>query len=205
MQLDRSRFLLLTSALAAATAVSFTAGLGGCSKSDSATDAGAASDASTADTSVADGGVDAADASTADATACLGDDGVGPNCDPNTDGGAKCSIACYSIASKLKHQVAVNAAECIDNHMDVAPTCEGGNAPCILAAFALACDDATADPYCAGVVASCADAGADGGAVTQSECVAVAKGLSAAGRTSLTTCLGNFDCDICFDQIKSAF
>jgi hypothetical protein len=203
MQLDRSRFLLLTSALAAATAVSFTAGLGGCSKADSTTDGGATTDATASDSSpVEDGSTDAADASTADASGCLTNDGLPPNCDPY-DGGAQCNYQCQAAARHFKNQVAVKAAACIDQNMNIAPTCEGGEPACVEAATAAACTDPAAAPFCAGFLASCADAG-DGGTITQAECLSIANGLSGGGRDYLTTCVASSDCRFCLDMLKTA-
>jgi hypothetical protein len=191
MQIDRSRFLFLTSALAATTAVSLSAGVGGCSKSDSTTDGGAVAetdasgvDASTSDSSVAD----AATADAADATACLGDDGLAPTCDP-TDGGTQCTLQCQSVGTYLKHQVAQKAAECIEANINVFPTCEGGSPACVVAATAAACDDPTADTFCTTFAPTCADAGVgpDGGVLSQADCVAFVKGLTGGGRARLTT------------------
>ena len=188
MQIDRARFLFLTTTLAATTALTFTGGLGGCSKTDTTTDGGGTeTDASNADSSVDSSIADASDASTGDATTCLDDDGVAPNCD-SFDGGAMCSVQCGSVSRHLKHQVAVKAAGCIDMNMNVSPTCEGGSPACVEAALASACDDPTAAPFCADFVPKCEDAGAgaDGGVFTQAECVTFVRGLNAGGRAALT-------------------
>ncbi len=204
MHLDRSRFLLLTSALAAGTAVCFTAGLGGCSKADSPPDGGAtATDSSSDSPVIEDGGTDAADGYTADASGCLTNDGPQPNCDP-FDGGAMCNYQCQGVVRHFKNQVAVKASACIDQNMNISPTCEGGAPACVEAATAAACADPAAVPFCAGFVASCADAG-DSGTVSQADCLSLANGLSEGGRTYLTTCLGNgSDCRSCVDLLKSA-
>jgi hypothetical protein len=199
MKIDRSRFLLLTGALSAAT-LGVVAGGAGCGTTTDAkggagtTDSGATDDAATSDGS--------ADASADAATACLGD--TAP--EVATDGGdagdcaaTSCATACTSYATNFKPGIAAAASACLLT----LPTCESADlTPCLDPALAKACTDATATTLCAQLVTGCnGDAGSDAGATdagdagttaatfNQASCEALVNGLSATGRTAFTSCI----------------
>src|SRR5438552_3609612 len=115
MNVDRARFLMLTTALSAATAVA--ASVGGCTVtssdaptpvitpgSDAATD-GAGYDAYYSDSSTEDGG------------ACLDDTGAAPSC---TGAQLGCDTVCNHYTGNFKTGVAREIASCIVK----LPSCE---------------------------------------------------------------------------------
>jgi hypothetical protein len=189
MKVDRSRFLLLTGALSAATLV---VGMGtGCSVKSAATDAGAATpdDGGTTDSaSTVDAGGDATP--TADAApACLGD--TAPATGPDAgDGGdcasTGCTTTCVALAANYRAGVAKAIGECLLT----LPMCESDTTPCVDAALGKACPDPAAATICAPLVSACASAVGDAGPVlSQSTCETVINGLNPTGRATFTSCI----------------
>ena len=225
MKIDRSRFLLLATALATGSAASactvtsttVTTDGGGAS----ATDATAATDGTVAATDsggdASPSGDAAADGGTAKETGASCDDtvvdGGTVNCDNavGTDAGLtgcgadpRANGFCSTIQANFKPQVAQNAIHCFE----VAPACEsvGG---CVVAAAAAACPDPTAPAFCQSVVTSCGDAGTpamgpDGGAF-EGACEQAASGLTGTGRATFKTCYaggGCADIEACIAQLS---
>ena len=186
MKIDRSRFLLLTSALSAVTLG--TMATGGCSSSatNAMTDAGVTPDsATTPESSTADSSVAVEDSSADGAAACLGDTA------PDRDGGFDCSMTVCSCASYTTNYRAA-VADFINSCVLSLPTCESTDTrPCVEQALAKTCADPTATTFCTPLVTLCAGNAGDGGLapLTQAACETLATGLSTAGRTLLTTCL----------------
>lgn len=199
MQINRSRFLLMTSAIAAATGAAMVTG-GGCSSTASDPGPGDASaqDADPGQDSGAGTPVDAG----ADSGSCLGDDGDPPNCDSLTATG--CSSVCATYANRYKNAIARDVHACLMT----LPTCEGNameRAACVDAALGKACADPSAEAFCAPLVAACqgdagADAGSDAGTdagsdagppptFSQSGCETLVRGLTATGRRQFTSCV----------------
>lgn len=181
MKVDRSRFLLLTTALAAASAVGVMAT--GCTVTS--TDKGT-TPTPAVDGSVADTGTDAYTTDGGDGAACLDDTGGAASCSGIS---TSCAAACEPYLANYKSGVARDIISCLNS----LPTCEGTQAEvqianCVKLALAKTCDDASATAFCAPMAESC---GADGGTVglEQAECVGVAKGLNATGRAAFTTCV----------------
>jgi hypothetical protein len=189
MKVDRTRFLLLTTALSAATAVGAMAT--GCSITNTTTDAGTTpgttdggvdTDA-TADAAYVDGG------DGGDGGACLGDEGLPPSC---ATASASCATVCADVATNYKNAVGRAIVDCLL----ALPTCESAlndRAACFQAALGRACSDTTAATECTPIVAACdVDGGAvgDGGTsvIAQTECVDLLTGLNATGRATFTTC-----------------
>lgn len=209
MKIDKSRFLLLTTTLAATTAGAVAVTTTACNITNTTdTDAGSA-------TPGADAGNDkdsSSDGSTsADAgAACLGTTGKAPFCGPEvegTDAGvpAKCAFECSSVSKLFKTGVAAAISSCLDTRVSD-PTVEGACydelTPCVEGALAGACDDSTAATYCTTTLQACGDAGT---VPSQADCVRVVKALSADGRTALTNCTVESagDCGACFDALKT--
>ncbi len=209
MQIDRSKFLLLTTTISAAL-VAGVAGGAGCSSTNATADAGAA-DANNSvidsggevDSSTSDGAVDGGDGG-----ACLGDIGA-PTCELGADagdGGAACQTNCIAALTYLRPAVADQAGKCLLG----LPTCEGGAADvaaCFDDAIEKACPEPDAPAFCARVASNCIDAGAsDAGADVTSKCAAIASALSATGRSTLETCVTESGCinsfDTCVDGLK---
>ena len=189
MKVDRARFLLLTTALSAATAVAMSAT--GCTIKSDAADAGPSTNTPTGDGgSDTDGGADAAadgyasDSSTEDGGACLDDTGLAPTCEgANTS----CTATCEHYLTTFKKGVARAITGCII----ALPSCEGGSLEitnCVQNALAQACPDPTAEGFCEPLATTC---NGDGSATTfsKSDCTDVATGLSQAGRTQLADCV----------------
>jgi hypothetical protein len=188
MNVDRARFLLLTTAISAATAVALSAS--GCSATTNQTDGGTVSpipgdDAATTPT---DSGTDAYSADASDGATCLTDDGIAPTCESAT-ADATCTAQCQLYLPNYKKGVARAIADCVL----ALPSCEGGStnagvANCVQIALASACADPSAATFCQPLVAECA---ADGGtgALDQTECQDLAVGLSDAGRVEFTSCI----------------
>lgn len=215
MQIDKSRFLFLTSSLAA-TAAAVVVSTSACGTTTTATDTDAGTDDPTADDSGTDGGssdgsagdgsssTDASDA----AVACLGTDGTAPFCGPEiegVDGGppAKCQFECSNVSKIFKTGVAVEISACLDKDVPD-PTVEGacfaGVAPCVEGALAKACEDDTAAAYCTTLLAGCGDAAP---VPSQADCIGVVSALSAAGKTSLSDCTAEGGCGGCFDSVAA--
>lgn len=210
MNVDRARFLLLTTALSAATAVALSAT--GCSATSDTKDGG-----TTNTTPGTDAGTDAytADAYTGDSStedgggACLDDTGLAPTC----EGAAlDCSTICQHYIPTFKKGVGRAITDCIIK----LPTCEGAQveiANCVQIALAEACPDPTAEGYCVPLSTACGDAdGGDAGASTLpvSDCIDLASGLNAAGRTAFSSCINDnqgasycvADPNTCIDTIE---
>ncbi len=209
MQIDRSKFLLLTTTISAGVAlVASVAGGAGCSSTAATADAGG-TDGSTSvvdsggetDSSTSDGSADGGDGG-----ACLGDLGT-PSCealgdggaDGGADSGADCQLSCVQALTNLRPAVADQAGKCLLG----LPTCEGGG-PDVVACFdeavAKACPAPDAPAFCARLESLCVDAGApDAGAEASAKCGAIASALNATGRTTLESCVIESGCALSFD------
>ncbi len=206
MNVDRARFLLLTTALSAATAVAASAS--GCSATNTATDGGTT-------TTVDSGGADAytADANTGDSSvedggACLDDTGLEPTC----EGAAlDCATLCAHYIPTFKNGVGRAITECIIK----LPTCEGADvalAKCVDDALAQVCPDPTAEDFCAPLSTACGPGDGGVGSLPLAKCNPVAAGLNAQGRTEFSACLHDntdagasyctADPDICINAAK---
>ena len=180
MNVDRARFLLLTTALSAATAVAISAS--GCSATSDTKDSG-----TTEPTPTTDSGTDAytadaytGDSSTEDGGACLDDTGLAPTC----EGAAlNCSTICEHYIPTFKQGVGRAIADCIIK----LPTCEGAQAEianCVQNALGAACPDPTAEGFCAPLSTACGAAdGGDAGAAALplADCNDLATGLNTRG------------------------
>ncbi|HSO38718.1 MAG TPA: hypothetical protein VLT33_39585 [Labilithrix sp.] len=184
MKVDRSRFLLLTTALAAASAVGVMAT--GCTVTS--TDKGTTTPPSGVDSGGAadDGGADAYYTDGGDGGACLDDTGETPTCAAVN---ASCTAACQHYLPNYKKGVARSIIGCIA----ALPTCEGVDAQaevsnCVQIALGKACADNTATDFCTPISESC---GADAGkaALDLQVCTDVATGLNSSGRAAFTTCI----------------
>jgi hypothetical protein len=206
MNVDRARFLLLTTALSAATAVAASAS--GCTVKNDETDAG------TTVTPGTDSGTDAytnadaytADSSIEDAGACLDDTGLAPTC----EGAAlDCASLCAHYLPNFKNGVGRAITECIIK----LPTCESADvalAKCVDDALAAACPDPTAEDFCAPLSNACGPGDGGVGSLPLTACNPVAAGLNTAGRNELAGCLNDgmdagycvADPTICINTIK---
>jgi hypothetical protein len=186
MNVDKARFLLLTSALSAATVVAASAS--GCSVTSTDTDAGTVTpvtpgtDASTVDA----GDIDAyVDGSTDDAAVCLDDTGADASC---AGVNATCTTACEKYLPNFKRGVARSIVTCIT----ALPTCDSAEmaiAACVQTALSQACTDPTAEGYCDPLVLECDGDSGTGTALDKTECSDLATGLNASGRTAFTSCV----------------
>ncbi len=214
MKVNRSRFLLLTAALAGGTSLAATA-IGGCtvnntnvngdggttqdgSVSDGTTGDGATGDSATSDSSNNDGGTCDDTTGSAPDCAALADAGAG-------DGGGTCVdnaafvAACPVWAANLKPGVARKAVNCAV----ALPSCESGAGldTCLSDALNQSCADTTADAVCMSIAATCADAGVMDAGVSPMTCDRYVSGLNAAGRTELTQCFAESGgCTLDFSQ-----
>lgn len=187
MNVDRARFLLLTTAISAATAVALSAS--GCSATTNQTDGGTVTPTPGEDAAVIpDSGTDAYSADASDGGECLTNDGIAPTCASAT-ADATCTTQCAGYIPNYKKGVARAIADCIL----ALPSCEGGStnagvANCVQISLAKACPDPSAASFCKPLVTQCA---ADGGtgALDQTECQDLAVGLSDAGRVEFTSCV----------------
>ena len=198
MNIDRSRFLLLTAALAATgcTINNTTLPADG-SVQDTGTAGDTLSGDTRTDTSVTEGG-DAGDAG-ADATdGAVCDDTVGTPracsdikgtaCGPTDAGAAGIGPTCEGYLSSFKPRVAKATIDCLI----ALPTCEGDTAHCATDALAAACPDPAAKTYCDALLAACAPDGGltDAGAgLSLADCVQYANGMTSAGRSALQLCV----------------
>ena len=218
MKIDKTRFLVLTSGLAAASAAALIACSSSTTKTDNpnnGTDSGTTDSGGNADTgATGDGGGDAA-------VACLSDKGPEPFCsaeglvdagdvDADTDGGdagsqqpSACPEHCDVGRLNFKTDVAADIKKCLDTG-----TMGCDNAAlldCEAKALAKTCDDPTVTALCTPVVAACADAGVEDGGVapTQESCEKLMKGLNQIGRDSFTGCVqeGILTCGQCLDGV----
>src|SRR4051794_38722437 len=99
MKVDRTRFLLLTTALSAATAVGVMAT--GCTVTS--TDKGTVTPPTTEDSGGGDGGYDAYYPDASDSSACLDDTGAAPSC---AAANATCTVACERYLTNYTKGVA---------------------------------------------------------------------------------------------------
>jgi len=211
VNIDKNRFLLLTSTLAA-TSLAIAATQVACQTTTTET---TKTDASTptADSGPPTEGIDL-DGGTRDAApTCLGDEGAPPLCGPvgegladAGDGGTSaCPYECSQFGTAFKPAVARALSACLDRQLQL-PTTEGCGAatvPCATEVLAQACDDPTAATFCTTWLASCDDAGAN---PSQSECVTLVRATTAAARTQLTTCTTEgTGCGACLEQVRNAF
>jgi hypothetical protein len=191
MKVDRTKFLLLTGALSAATTVALMS-TSGCTTTSATTDGGATQPT----------GDSGPDSTTEDGGACLGDsvveggDAASYDCSQST-----CATDCTNVQGAYRAGIAQDAVQCIL----ALPTCESGGAEarkCAEDALAKACDDAAATSLCTKLVADCtapSDAGYDadastadagsGAAFDQASCVALVRALSDEARTTFTSCV----------------
>lgn len=197
MNVDRARFLLLTTALTAATAVALSAS--GCTVVSDNTDGGSTPvtpfDAATGTDSSTDAYV-APDGNYADASTCLADDGLAPTCEGNADG--TCTAICNGYIPNYNKGVARAIADCLE----ALPTCTGAEtaiANCVQVALAAACADPSAATFCAPLVAQCS-ADATGSPLNQTECQDLAVGLNSTGRGVFTTCIEGGTAGYCGDN-----
>ncbi len=216
MKIDRTRFLLLSTSLAAATAAAVLSTTG-CQNTTTDTDAGTTAENDSGTTPTSDSGATSDDAGDA-AAACLGNDPAkGPYCGPSGEGGdpdageadagpaPKCPAGCSSFSNYFKSEVAKGLNDCLE----AAPTCEGLESSCVDKVLAQACTDQGAVDFCTGLAATCGDAGAgdsDGGtAFSQESCLKVANGLSDNGKTFVTSCIEGLpdNCGYCLDSVKN--
>jgi hypothetical protein len=189
MKVDRTRFLLLTTALSAATVVGAMAT--GCSITNTNTTAdGGVSPVTGNDAGDTDATADAGYVDGGDSGACLANDGLAPTCEGAS---LSCSPICVGVATNYKSAVGRAIVDCLL----ALPTCESAQneiAACFQSALGRACPDSTATTECTPLVAACdADGGTvgDGGTsvIAQTECVDLVTGLNATGRTTFTTCV----------------
>lgn len=200
MKIDKSKFLVLTSVLAAGTAAAALAAPGCSSTSNGTTDGGASVDGSSG--GGGDGGGDGSattdggggDGGGGDGGECLGDDKVlNPTCasflgDGGADAAAGTCItavegqaACTSFQANLRNGVAREAVKCLN----LAPTCEAVPDPvtgCFDQAAAKACADPEAATFCTAQLAKCT-----AGSIGQADCVKYMNALTSAGRTKFAT------------------
>jgi hypothetical protein len=209
MNVDRARFLLLTTALSAATAIAVSAS--GCTVVSDKSDGGTVTPPVDNDAATPyDSGTDAYYATDAsDASACLTDDGIAPTCEGATN--AACGTLCQNYLPNYKKGVSRAIAECLL----ALPSCEAGVdegaiANCVQISLAKACPDPSAATFCTPLVTQC---GADGGVsnLDQTECQDLIVGLNDTGRTAFTSCVteGNTtpgycqaDPSSCIDQLE---
>ncbi len=203
MKIDRSKFITITGALAAASGITAFSACTIVSTSGGNPDAASPSDSATnpdgplGDGETPDGSSEAgADAGVDSPAGCLGDDKVlNPSCSSfAADGGdaGACirgqegQSACASYQTNMRNGVARAAILCLA----VAPTCEGtvdAITRCGLEALSRACPDPAAQAFCQKEIAACAAAGTTP-AVTQKQCEQYASGLNDKGRAAFTSC-----------------
>lgn len=195
MKVDRTKFLLLTGALSAATAVG-AATQSGCTTTSATTDGGTTRATDSGTDSTTEGG---------DGGACLGDTVTeGGDAGPLDCSKSTCPTDCTNVQNAYKPGVAQAAVQCIL----ALPTCESGSAAltsCATDALDNACDDATADALCTKLVAGCTSGGGDAGDAggdastsdagtsstmfDQKSCVNLVRSLASDARTNFVTCV----------------
>jgi hypothetical protein len=214
MKIDKTRFILLTSTLAASAAVAVVS-TSGCTSTATQTDGGTQTTDSGTDGTTSDSSTDSGDSG----GQCLDDTGNAPFCGPTGEGGdpdagddagdggtadagpnsPTCRYECNQASENLKKGVANAVNDCLNKDKDEA-TCIERTKACVAEGLAKACDDATAKTYCTSLVAQCKgdagedDAGDDAGSSTQTPftqqaCEALVKALSAKGRENFTSCV----------------
>jgi hypothetical protein len=207
MNIDKHRFLLLTSSLAAGT-VAIAASQIACQTV--ANDA--KNDASAPATTFDSGSPVTPSESTSDAGdagACLGNEGAAPLCGPAQEGEdaggyAQCSYECTQLTTNFKTAVAREMSACLDRKLALPTTegCAAATVPCATEVLAKACDDPTATTFCTTWLASCGDAGPT---PTASECTTLVRATTAAGRTTLQSCATEGgDCGFCLEMLRNA-
>lgn len=213
MYIDRSRFLVLTAALAAATTAA------GCTIIDErGADAGGTPDTGSSssdtgtvatDTAPSDSGTDvAADTggdATADASEVSTDADAGPTCDDTVGSPKACSLvlgtgctstvaSCPTWIDYTKPKIAERAVDCLI----ALPTCEGtgvDSSDCLVDALATACADDTALTLCRGWKDECNTLGTPVDASFTAEgCALQINGMSAAGRDRIHGCFVTEGC-----------
>ena len=214
MKIERSRFLVLTAAMAAASAASYACtvtnntaadGGGGGGGDAGGGDGSSGSDGSSAlDGGGSDGG--GSDGGAGDsATACNDNviDGGASSCsslgpDSGLDGGCgadpRANGFCTALQTNLKPAIAEMAIQCFK----IAPACEGID-DCLTTALAAACADPTAAAACQSMQTACDDAGVEAGTgldagTFASDCAQIVSGLTAAGRAAFATCYDQGGC-----------
>ncbi len=208
MKIDKNRFLLLTTALAATT-TAVVLGATGCEINTTTANAGAGDSGSfppiDASSSVLDATAsDAADA--ADAGVCLGNTGAAPLCGPADEDAdaaafAQCSDECTFATQNFKTEVASAISKCLDRSLldASAEGCIGSAESCVRESVGKACDDPEAASFCTTFLSGCNDAGA---VPTQAQCVAVVRAMNAQGKTALSTCTEEgLTCNGCIDGV----
>ncbi len=224
MQIDRSRFLLLTAALAASTGCTIInnnaadSGSGPVDTGTTSVDTGSGetstADTGTADTMATDGATEAdvvsCDDMTGTASSCSSI--VGTGCHGGEAGPNGIDIQCDSYATNYKPRVASAAVDCMAKLGS--PTCEAVGldfSTCDLAPLAAACPDPAAATFCAKVISDCsaAETGAPSG-FTAAECQARLNGLLPDARDHVAHCFvteglcsndGGFSLDDCIHNL----
>jgi hypothetical protein len=221
MNIDKARFLLLTTTLAAASSLAAANLITGCSSSSAS-----AADASTLPTeSGTDGGtgsdtsVEQTDSGTDAATACLPQGDAGPDAGPDAGGDpfsdcaalmGFCGPSCEGMALDLDLAPGNALLACMTSKVS-ADACVSSQAAnvlvvaCMNQIVAQTCLDPTTDSLCSAAVADCqlddggtADAGAH--AFNKANCMLYTSTLSAYGRTRFQTCItGGTSATTCSD------
>jgi hypothetical protein len=222
MQIDRTRFLVLTTAIAAAAAC--TANSTTTNNPPPPTDGGTSADVTATPVDSGHGGTDgsvvdgsATDSSEAAAPACdnLGagdlsacavysDAGAGDA--GAADGGSDCltEFVCSGASANLKPEIAAlvvncvaaqttcNVGDCIKTAAQVAYGSTGGPSAGD-AGYSGECTDTTAQATCDQINTACGDAGMDAG-VTNADCLLVAGRMTTTGRTAFVACMTGGGC-----------
>jgi hypothetical protein len=202
MQIDRSKFLLLTTAISASVALAGFVGASGCSTSSTATDGGTTdASSSTTDGSSTDGSTtDAADGG--EAGACLDDIVGSPTCEASGAViGSTCQTKCTAAEFNFAAGVAAEIAPCIL----AIPSCDATPAAvtaCIEAAIPKACPGVNASA-CTSMAATCSD----GDATFLTKCNAIVPALRTGGLVAFETCVTEGGCatpiDTCIANLKN--
>jgi hypothetical protein len=202
MKIDKTRFILLTTTLAAST----TAALVACTvnstntTTNTGTDAGQATSSSGSSGQGSSSGGTSSGGTSSGGTTCLGDTGDKAACGNDAgvydDGGlaAKCPVQCESHNDWFKTAVAKSIHDCLEV-LPSAEACDTSAPDCANKAIDQACDDTTAAEWCTNNVkcpggVGVADAGGYGGGGDdpQAACVKIVRALSARGRETLKAC-----------------
>lgn len=225
MKIDKTRFLLLTSSLAA-TATVFAVSTTACNTTTTSTETPDSStttpDSGTSDSggNTSDGGAECLGATSA-APVCFvegggttdaGTDDAGTD-DAGTDAGtaatgAKCVTECEQAKGLFKSDIAKAISACVDSKVQD-PTVEGACFTpvegCIAETLPKACADDTATDFCTQTLQACGggdDAGGDAG-ITAAQCKTYASALTDEARTRLSSCVAESGCDTCFALVTS--
>jgi hypothetical protein len=212
MKIDRTRFLMLTSVIAAAaacTTAAVTASDGGTPNDNGDAGEGDAGQTPVADGAGADsapptndGGIDGASVAclgaVGDASAACAPFALGGNQDAGP-GSCLTSAVCNGIAN-VTGGVAVSIVACASAD----PTFDAGCvdlSSCVLTALGTACSDPSTVSTCGAIVAACGpDSGAaiaDGGiAVTQASCQQYLSGLQDSARDGFSACMVEGSCSL---------